>query len=97
MTGRSRTRELRPTDLLEIAPADADAMELLDGDLVEIASRYGKAMLPAHVNPAIRAGELFATFQSAGTLLNAVTGPHVDRTTGTPEYKVTAVHIQKRV
>jgi formate dehydrogenase major subunit len=97
MTGRSHTRELRPTDLLEISPADADAMDILDGDLVQIASRYGKAVLPAHVNTAIRSAELFATFQTAGTLLNAVTGPHVDRTTGTPEYKVTAVNIQKRV
>jgi formate dehydrogenase major subunit len=97
MTGRTRTRELRPTDLLEISPADADAMEILDGDLVQIASRYGKAVLPALVNTAIRSGELFATFQTAGTLLNAVTGPHVDRTTGTPEYKVTAVRIRKAV
>ena len=70
--------------------------DTLDGDLVRIASRYGEAILPAHVNPAIRTGELFATFQTAEALLNAVTGPHVDRTTGTPEYKVTAVRIKKR-
>ena len=95
MTGRSRLRELRPTDLLEISPSDADTMGILDGHLVQIASRYGKAVLPAHLNTAIRSGELFATFQTAGTLLNAVTGPHVDRTTGTPEYKVTAVRILK--
>lgn len=96
MTGRGRTVELRPTDLLEISPADADASGIVDGDVVEIASRYGKAMLSAHVNMTIRAGELFATFQNPGTLLNAVTGPYVDRTTGTPEYKVTAVRIEKK-
>jgi predicted molibdopterin-dependent oxidoreductase YjgC len=32
-------------------------------------------------------GELFATFHTAKTFLNTVTGPHVDRATGTPEYK----------
>jgi formate dehydrogenase major subunit len=97
MTGRSGTRELRPSDLLEISPADADAVGILEGNLVQIASRYGEAVLPARINNDIRAGELFATFQTAGALLNAVTGPQVDRTTATPEYKVTAVRIRKAV
>ena len=97
MTGRSRTRELRPSDLLEISPGDGEALGIRDGESVQVSSRYGKATLPAHVNTAIRDGELFATFQAAGTLLNAVTGPYVDHTAGTPEFKVTAVRIKKRV
>ena len=95
MTGRSRTRMLRPSDLLETSPADADVTELHDGDLVRVASRYGKAVIPVHVNAAMRAGELFATFHTVETFLNAVTSSHRDRTAGTPELKVTAVRIER--
>ena len=95
MTGRSRARELRPTDLLEIAPVDAEAAEVHDGDLVRVVSRHGSATLPAHVNAAVRTGELFATFHTANTFLNAVTSSRVDETTSTPEYKVTAVRLER--
>ncbi|HET9467585.1 MAG TPA: molybdopterin-dependent oxidoreductase, partial [Vicinamibacterales bacterium] len=97
MTSRSRTRVLRPADTLEISPVDAEATGICDGDLVRIASRYGKTVLPAHVNSAVKRGELFATFHTAETLLNVVTGPHGDQVTATPEYKVTAVRIEKSV
>jgi formate dehydrogenase major subunit len=95
MTGRCRTRELRPSDLLEISPDDANAAELQDGDRVRLVSRYGEATIPIRVNATIRAGELFATFHDADVRLNAVTGPQADPITGTPEYKLTAVRLQK--
>jgi formate dehydrogenase major subunit len=95
MTGRCRTRELRPSDLLGISPADAAALEVRSGDQIRVTSRYGSATLPADVTASLREGELFATFHTAKTFLNTVTGPHVDRATGTPEYKVTAVRIDK--
>jgi formate dehydrogenase major subunit len=62
---------------------------------VRIVSHYGSATLPAQVSPAVREGELFATFHTAKAFLNNVTGDHVDRTAGTPEYKVTAVRLEK--
>jgi formate dehydrogenase major subunit len=95
MTGRCRTRELRPSDLLEMSPQDANAADLRDGDRVRLVSRYGAAELPVHVNADVRAGELFATFHDSNVLLNAVTGPQADHITGTPEYKVTAARVQK--
>jgi formate dehydrogenase major subunit len=95
MTGRCRTRELRPVDLLEISPADAATIDVRDGDRIRVTSRYGAATIAANVTPSVRNGELFATFHTATTFLNAVTGPHRDRATGTPEYKVTAVRIEK--
>ena len=85
MTGRCRTRELRPSDLLEIAPVDAEMAGVRDGDLVRLVSRYGSAMLPIRVTPAIRPGELFATFHTVDIFLNNVTGSERDRTVGTPE------------
>jgi predicted molibdopterin-dependent oxidoreductase YjgC len=43
----------------------------------------------------LRPTALFATFHTAATFLNAVTGPYADRATDTPEYKVRAVRIEK--
>jgi formate dehydrogenase major subunit len=95
MTGRCRTRELRPSDVLEISPADASALDVRSGDPINVTSRYGSAVLPARVTAMVRDGELFATFHTTEAFLNRVTGPNGDRTTGTPEYKVTAVRIRK--
>jgi formate dehydrogenase major subunit len=95
MTGRSRTRELRPSDLLEIAPTDAEAAGVRNGDFMRVVSRYGSATIPVRVSPAIRAGELFATFHTARTFLNNVTSSHRDGRVGTPEFKVTAVRIER--
>jgi formate dehydrogenase major subunit len=95
MTARTANLQLRPTDLVEMAPVDAARLSFHDGDLVRIVSRYGKAVLPIHVTDRVKAGELFATFHSPRTFLNRVTGPHQDRLAGAPEYKVTAVSVER--
>jgi formate dehydrogenase major subunit len=95
MTGRTRNNELRPTDVLDISPDDAGRAGVGDGDRIRVSSRYGSAVLAAHVNPAVQSGQLFATFHSPAIRLNAVTGDRRDPTTGTPEYKVTAVRIER--
>ena len=61
------------------------ARQLADG--LRIESRYGDATLPIRVNPAVRNGELFATFHTAESGVNNVTGRNVDRRTDTPEYR----------
>jgi formate dehydrogenase major subunit len=95
MTGRTPNHELRPTDVLDVSPRDAESMQLGDGDLVRVTSRYGSATLPLQVNPALQAGQLFATFQRPDLMLNAITGPHRDAIAATPEYKVTAVRVDR--
>jgi formate dehydrogenase major subunit len=95
MTGRTSNAELRPTDVLDLCAADASRLHILEGDLVRIVSQYGSAMLAAHVDAAVQSGQLFATFHQPGVLLNALTGPHRDAAVGTPEYKVTAVRIER--
>lgn len=93
MTGRTLNAALRPTDVLDLAPDDASRLGLRDAELVQITSRYGSAILPVRINPAVAAGQPFATFQSADVFLNYVTGPHRDTVVGTPEFKLTAVRI----
>ena len=95
MTGRTRNNELRPTDVLDMSLDDAEPLDVRDGEIVRVVSRYGSAVLPVHPNAAIRPGQLFATFQQPGVFLNRLTGPHRDDVTGTPEYKVTAVRIER--
>jgi formate dehydrogenase major subunit len=85
---------LRPEDLLDIAPADALALGLQDGDPVRLVSQYGSAVMRAHFSTAVAEGQLFATFHTAKAFVNALTGPNRDSLVDTPEYKVTAVRIE---
>ncbi len=95
MTGRSRNRDLRPDDRLELHPADAAALEVGEGDPVQVQSHHGAFTLRAHLTTDVRRGEPFATFQAVEAYVNRATGPGRDGTTGTPEYKVTAVSLRK--
>jgi formate dehydrogenase major subunit len=95
MTRRTKNNELRPADVLDVSPEDAKQLGVHDRDAVRVVSQYGSAVLPARVNSAIQPGQLFATFHTPEVFLNALTGPHRDVTTGTPEYKVTAVRIER--
>jgi formate dehydrogenase major subunit len=95
MTGRTPNARFRPTDLLEMAPTDADRLSLRDGERVRLVSRRGTLVLPLQINRRVKPGELFATFHSRDVFLNLLTGPHRDRFAGTPEYKVTAVRVEK--
>jgi formate dehydrogenase major subunit len=72
-----------------------NGLSIHDGDVVQVSSRYGSARLPARVDAALRSGELFATFNHPATLLNAVTGPNRDAVVDTPEYKLTAVQVER--
>jgi formate dehydrogenase major subunit len=94
MTGRTANNELRPSDVLDMSPVDSARLELSDGQMVRLSSRYGAATLPVSVNSKLKPGQLFATFQTPRVFLNALTGPFRDPIVGTPEYKVTAVRVE---
>ena len=95
MTLRTHNKELHPADFLDISPEDAERLALRDGEKVRLCSRYGNANLPVRINSAVKQGELFATFHTAEMFLNNVTSPYRDRYVLAPEYKVTAVRIDK--
>ena len=95
MTMRTANAQLRPTDTLDISADDAERLQLNDGERVRVRSRYGETMLPIRVSSAVRPNELFATFHTAEVFLNRLTSPYRDRYVKTPEYKVTAVRIEK--
>jgi formate dehydrogenase major subunit len=95
MTMRTANAELRSGDLLDISSEDANRLQVNKGQRVLIHSRYGKAALPIRITSSVRPGELFATFHTAEVFLNLVTSPYRDRYVKTPEYKVTAVRVEK--
>lgn len=95
MTMRTKNATLRPADLLDMNPSDARRLGLRKGEKVRITSRYGEAVLPLVLSNSVRPGELFATFHTPAALLNRVTSPNRGRRVKAPEYKVTAVRVEK--
>jgi formate dehydrogenase major subunit len=95
MTGRSLTHDLAPEDLLEMAPEDAHRLGVHDGEIVSIASRHGATRLATRVTDRVGAGQLFASFSDAAAAVNRLTSPYRDASTNTPEYKLTAVRVEK--
>jgi formate dehydrogenase major subunit len=95
MTGRTANNQLRPCDLLDISAADAASLGVSDGERVRVVSRYGSAVLPVRASAQVAPGQLFATFQTKEFHVNALTGPNRDPVTATPEYKVTAVRVER--
>ena len=93
MTGRSSTAQFQPEDTVQIAPDDAQRLGIVEGQPVRLCSRYGEIAIKASVTDAVKAGELFATFQSPEVFVNRLTSRNRDRFVQTPEYKVTAVRI----
>jgi formate dehydrogenase major subunit len=95
MTSRTANNLLRPHDCLDVSAEDAGRLGLSEGSHVRIRSRYGEAILPIKIENAVRPGELFATFHTPEAFVNNVTSLHRDNYVSTPEYKVTAVRLEK--
>ncbi len=58
-TGKvAKLNKLNPGPFVEIHPQDARALGIAEGDTVEVASRRGRAVLPAVVTDRVRPGEL---------------------------------------
>ncbi|MBB5895177.1 bifunctional nitrate reductase/sulfite reductase flavoprotein subunit alpha [Kutzneria kofuensis] len=100
-TGKvAKLNRLNPGPFLELHPSDAADMSIVDGDQVEIASRRGRAVLPAVVTDRVRPGCCFAPFHWNDLFgeylsVNAVTNDAVDPISFQPEFKVCAVSLAK--
>ena len=94
-TARTPNDRLHATDYLELSPVDAAKLGLSDGEIVRLSSEQGAAELPVQISDRVKAGEVYTTFHSTRVFLNQITTSHRDRYTKTPEYKVTAVRIDK--
>lgn len=95
MTYRTPNKKIRTTDFLHVHPKDAVHLQLKEGDYAKLISRYGEALLPVHINADVRKGEVFTTFSNRRVFINQLTSPVRDYYVQTPEYKITAVRIEK--
>ncbi|WP_432023990.1 molybdopterin-dependent oxidoreductase [Streptomyces parvus] len=96
----TRLNRLDPAPFVEVHPDDAAALGLAEGDGVEVASRRGRAVLPARITDRVAAGECFAPFHWNDLFgeylgVNAVTNDAVDPISFQPELKVCAVRLAK--
>ncbi|WP_432535691.1 molybdopterin-dependent oxidoreductase [Kineococcus arenarius] len=100
-TGKvAKLTALNPGPFVELHPDDARALGVAEGEEVEIASRRGRAVLPARVSDRVQPGGCFAPFHwndSHGEYLavNAVTNDAVDPVSFQPEFKVSAVRLTR--
>jgi len=87
--------QLAPECFVEISPQDAEAYELRDGELIKVASRRGEITARAVVSEKAVEGTIFIPFHYAAAAANELTHAALDPTAKIPEYKVSAVRIEK--
>ncbi|WP_416072284.1 molybdopterin-dependent oxidoreductase, partial [Streptomyces sp. ME18-1-4] len=96
----AKLNKLNPGPFVEVHPEDAAALGVADGDSVEVASRRGRAVLPAVVTDRVLPGSCFAPFHWNDLFgeylsVNAVTSDAVDPLSFQPELKVCAVSLTR--
>ena len=84
---------------VEIHPVDAAALDMAAGQPVELASRRGRAVLPAVVTDRVRPGNCFVPFHwndehGEYLTINALTNDAVDADSLQPEFKACAVSLR---
>ncbi len=95
MTGNSRLEDVYPEAVCEIHPDDAAALGLVTGDWVNVSSRRGAITLRALVTGRSPRGTVFVPFHFAEAAANTLTLDRIDERAKIPDYKNTAVRIEK--
>jgi formate dehydrogenase major subunit len=94
-TRRTDNMAWHAEDLLEVHPHDAQERGIVDGDWLGITSRAGNTVLRAKVSSRMQPGVVYTTFHHPGSGANVITTDNSDWATNCPEYKVTAVQVEK--
>lgn len=89
-----------PGPFVEINPIDAAALDLQEGEAVQISSRRGTVQLPARLRDSVPAGMVFVPFHwgdlySDGNAANYLTISAIGRVAKQPELKFCAVNLEK--
>lgn len=86
-----------PNAYIEIHPDDAKQLGIAAGDMVEVESRRGKAVMPARIVNAAMKGITFVPMhdQAIVRMINFVCNDVVDPDSKEPEYKIAAVKLKR--
>jgi formate dehydrogenase alpha subunit len=95
MTGRSALEEIFPEAVCEISPEDAENLGVGLGDWVMIRSRRGSIKMRALVTGRSPRGTVFVPFHFAEAAANALTIETIDARAKIPDYKNTAVRVER--
>jgi formate dehydrogenase alpha subunit len=87
--------DLVPTGFLELNPEDAEALDVSEGELLEVRSRRGAISVPARITRKVFAGCVFLTFHFRENPANALTIAALDPVAKIPELKACAVSVNK--
>ncbi len=95
MTRRTNNTKIVGEDLLAIHPKDAKKKGIESGDRVRLHSARGEVFMHAKVSREVKPGILYTTFHFPELMVNKLTSHVHDAETMCPEYKVTAVDVEK--
>ncbi len=87
--------QIEPGGTVEINPVDAESLGIADGETVRVSSRRGAVMTKAKVTEAVAPGVVFMAFHFAESPANVLTNAALDPVCKIPEFKVSAVRIEK--
>lgn len=81
--------------LAEINPEDAKNLGINDGEWIKIESRRGHVIVKAKLSTRVPKGVVFKHFHFSEAAVNKLTNPVLDPVSKIPEFKVSAVRIEK--
>jgi predicted molibdopterin-dependent oxidoreductase YjgC len=84
-----------PKGLIELNSQDAMTLKISNDDMVRITSRRGSVTGAARLSDRLPRGMVFMNFHFAEIATNTLTGDAVDPTAKIPEYKVSAVRVER--
>jgi formate dehydrogenase major subunit len=93
---RAFASPLRDGEAIEISPAEARSLGVVDDERVRVISRRGDVVAKVRIDPGLRAGLVFMTFHFPEEVeTNRLTIDAADPKSGTAEFKAAAVRIEK--
>ncbi len=94
-TRRTDNQVWHDEDRLDLHPHDAEVRGIKQDDWVGITSRAGQTVLRARITDKVLPGVVYTTFHHPGSGANVITTDSSDWATNCPEYKVTAVQVER--
>ena len=82
-------------NFIEIHRSDAKKLGIEHGEIIQVASRRGEIQAQAWISPRVRRGCVWMPMHFAEQRVNLLTNDAGDAVTGTGEYKVCAVRVEK--
>ena len=95
MTGRSSLEHVFPEAVCEMHPEDASDLGIVTNDWIEVTSRRGSITLRVLVTGRSPRGMVFIPFHFAEAAANLLTLDKIDPRAKIPDYKSTAVKVEK--